>query len=519
MFERISDYVDYHAANIPDTEALVLGDLRLTYRDLQSRVDACAAALLAAGIVKGDRVATLNTPHPDFFVTFLAAASIGAIWIGLNPKYRLDEYRYVVGDAGPRLLFARSRIEERDFADDLQTLMREFDNLETLVILNNDPVPDNAVSLEEFSDLPSLENENLATARKQVSGSDTAMIVYTSGTTGKPKGAKIPHCGLARVAHVQAGYWDASPIRTLNFLPINHIGCVGDIACYTFVNGGTVVFMEKFDAAECLSLIEQEKITCWLSVPTAFQICLARPDFDQYDLSSIQLIVWGGASAPESLLRKLVEICPQLSTSYGQTESVGSLTFVRPCDDLELLSVSVGQPVPEYDVRIVDPDGKVVASGETGEIQAKGDFIMRGYWNNPEATAEAIKDGWLCTGDLAIEDANGHYRLVGRLKEMFISGGYNVFPLEIEQVLESHPAVAMAAVVSVPDELFAEVGHAWILREPGTTINEDELSSFCREQLANYKVPKTIFIRDELPMLPIGKLDRQALRERSAQQA
>jgi len=514
MFKRISDYVDYHASRIPDTEALVLGDLRLSYRDLQSRVDRCASAMLAAGIVKGDRVATLDTPHPDFFVTFLAAASIGAIWIGLNPKYRLVEYRYVVADARPCLLFTRSRIDERDFTDDLMTLMNEFDCLETLVILNNDPVPDNAISFDDFC-ARSLDMVALATVRGEVLGNDTAMIVYTSGTTGKPKGAMIPHCGLSRVAHVQLGYWDASPIRALNFLPINHIGCVGDITCYTFVGGGPVVFMEKFDAADCLALIESEKITCWLSVPTAFQLCLAHPDFDQYDLSSIQLIVWGGASAPESLLRKLVEICPQLSTSYGQTESVGSLAFVRPCDDVELLSVSVGQPVPEYDVRIVDLNGNVVRSGETGEIQAKGDFIMRGYWNNPGATADTIKDGWLCTGDLAIEDKNGHYRLVGRLKEMYISGGYNVFPLEIEQVLESHLAVAMAAVVSVPDELFSEVGHAWILREPGVTVTADELSVFCRELLANYKVPKTIFIRDELPMLPIGKLDRQALKKES----
>jgi len=517
MFERISDYVDYHAARIPDSDALVLGDLRLSYLELQSQVNRCAAALLAAGIDKGDRVATLNTPHPDFFVTFLAAASIGAIWIGLNPKYRLEEYRYVIGNAQPRLLFSRSRIEDRDFSDDLQVLLNEFDCLQTVVILNEDPVPENTIHLADFI-AQATTDDLLTTARKQVTGDDTAMIVYTSGTTGKPKGAMIPHCGLAQVAHVQLGYWNASPIRALNFLPINHIGCVGDIACYTFVGGGTIVFMEKFDAADCLSLIESEQITCWLSVPTAFQLCLAHPDFDQYDLSCVQLIVWGGASAPKSLLSKLLEICPRLSTSYGQTESVGSLTFIRPCNDLDLLSVSVGQPVPEYDVRITDSDGNLAAQGETGEVQVKGDFIMRGYWNNPEATVETIKDGWLCTGDLAIEDANGHYRLVGRLKEMFISGGYNVFPLEIEQLLESHPAVAMAAVVSIPDELFSEVGHAWILSEPGTTITEDELANFCRDHLANYKVPKSIFIRNELPMLPIGKLDRRTLKKRSAQQ-
>ena len=523
MFERISDYVDHHAARTPDCEALVLGDLRYTYLDLQSRVDRCAAALVAAGIVKGDRVATLNTPHPDFFVTFLAATSIGAIWIGLNPKYRLEEYRYVVGDARPRLLFARSRIDDRDFADDLQALMSEFDCLEILVILGDDPVPDSAVSIDDFTKpAPGadgvLAKGVLVAAREQVSGSDTAMIVYTSGTTGKPKGAMIPHRGLARVAHVQRGYWDPSPIRVLNFLPINHIGCVGDIACYAFVGGGSIVFMEKFDASGCLALIEQEKITFWASVPTAFQLCLAHPEFGQYDLSSVQLIIWGGAAAPRSLLRQLVTICPRLSTAYGQTESVGSVTFIRPCNDLDLLSASVGQTVPEYDVRIADAHGKTVAQGERGEIQVRGDFIMQGYWNNPEATAEALRDGWLHTGDLAVQGANGHFRLVGRLKEMFISGGYNVFPLEIEQILEQHPSVAMAAVVSVPDELFSEVGHAWILREPGTAATDEELATFCRDRLANYKIPKVFCIRDELPMLPIGKLDRQLLRQQSLQQ-
>ncbi len=514
MFERISDYVDYHAASTPDTEAVVLDGLRLTYRELQLQVDRCASAMVAAGIVKGDRVATLNTPHPDFFVIFLAAASIGAIWIGLNPKYRLDEYRYVMGDATPRLLFSRSCIDERDFTDDLQALINEFVCLESVVILNNEPVPENALGFEDFCSRP-MDMDALATAREQVDGNDTAMIVYTSGTTGKPKGAMIPHRGLARVAHVQLGYWNASPICALNFLPINHIGCVGDIACYTFVGGGTIVFMEKFEAADCLALIDREKITCWLSVPTAFQLCLAYPDFDDYDLSSVQLIVWGGASAPKSLLHKLSKICPRLSTSYGQTESVGSVTFVQPCKDVELLSASIGQPVPEYDVRIADNTGREVRQGKTGEVQVRGNFIMHGYWNNPEATAEAIKDGWLCTGDLATQDADGHFHLVGRLKEMFISGGYNVFPLEIEQILESHTAVAMAAVVSVPDELFSEVGHAWVQRELGSTLTADELSIFCREKLANYKVPKTIFIRDELPMLPIGKLDRRELKKRS----
>jgi fatty-acyl-CoA synthase len=516
MFERISDYVDYHANRQPDTEALVLGNLRYDYSELKSRVDRCALALLDAGIEKGDRVATLSTPHPDFFVTFLAAASIGAIWIGLNPKYSLDEYRYVIGNARPRLVISRSQIEDRNLADDIAVLADEFDCLEAVVFFEEKAFHDAQAYKDFIQKEPGPDDlGKLAAVRAQVKGSDPAMIVYTSGTTGKPKGALIPHQGLARVAHVQNRYWHCDPIRAVNFLPINHIGCVGDIACFTYVNGGTIVFMEHFDPAACLQVVQDEKITFWGAVPTAFQLCLALPDFNDYDLSCLQLVIWGGAKAPANLIRKLATICPRLSTSFGQTESVGSVTFVEPCSDIHLLSRSVGQPVPEYGFRLADEAGNPVPTGETGEIQVRGDFIMLGYWENPRATAEAIQDGWLKTGDLGVQGSDGHVKLVGRLKEMFISGGYNVFPLEVEQVLESHPAIAMAAVVSVPDELFSEVGHAWVLVETGQAIEADEIFEFCKERLANYKVPKHVFTEHELPMLPIGKLDRSALKDRS----
>lgn len=516
--KKVSDYIVHHAAQSPETEALKLGDLRYSYSELESLVDQCAYALLDAGIKKGDRIATLSTPHPEFIVTFLAASSIGAIWIGLNPKYQLKEYQYVIADAQPSLLFARTLIGERDFNSDLKPLMAENDCLKSLVILNGDPATANSVAFKEFigSRLPPEASKKLESARELVEPDDPAMIIYTSGTTGNPKGALIPHRGLVKVAHVQLQYWNPIPLRVLNFLPINHIGCVGDIACYTLVGGGSIVFMEQFDPKECMHLTQQEKITFWGAVPTVFQLCLSLPELEEYDLSSVQLIVWGGANAPADLIHKLKTICPKLSTSYGQTETVGSVTFIPPCDDLDVLTSTVGRPVPEYGFRIVDAEGRIVEQGEKGEIQVRGDFIMLGYWRNPESTAATIKDGWLHTGDLAIQDKDGYVRLVGRLKEMFISGGYNVFPLEIEQVLESHPAVAMAAVVSAPDELFSEVGHAWILHEPEATITDIEIRKFCKQHLANYKVPKRFFIRDQLPMLPIGKLDRRELKDRSA---
>jgi acyl-CoA synthetase (AMP-forming)/AMP-acid ligase II len=346
--------------------------------------------------------------------------------------------------------------------------------------------------------------------------SDPALLVYTSGTTGEPKGALLPHRGLCRGNRTQTEIWSAEPIRTLNFLPINHIGCVGDIGCYTLVGGGTIVFQEKFDPLESLKILERDRITVWIGVPAALQMTIEHPQFREFDLSAIQLIVWGGAAASTALIQSLLEICPRVTTSYGQTESTCSVTFIEPTDDMEHLSGSVGTPVPEYDFRIADEDGNSLPSGETGEVQVRGDFIMVGYWNRSDATRDAIDDdGWLHTGDLGLIRSDGSLQLVGRSKEMYISGGYNVYPREIENLIETIKGVVCAAVVGVPDKLFGEVGHAYVQIEVGTGIEEKSLSDFCRSGLANYKVPKRFFVESELPVLPIGKIDKMKLRKRS----
>jgi acyl-CoA synthetase (AMP-forming)/AMP-acid ligase II len=513
LLERISDYVRYYAAHRPDAEAWVVCDRRCTYAELDRQVDALARALLAAGIGRGDRVATLATPHPDYWTIFLATASIGAIWVGLNPRYRLEEYRYVAGDSEPSILLARTRIGERDYAADLATLQAEVPSIRRLVVLGGDPVPSGALSLADFvkagEPVPAAA---LAERRAVVGTDDPALIVYTSGSTGRPKGALLSHHGLARCCRNQLDYWRAEPVRVQNFLPINHIGCVGDISSWALVAGGCIVFLEKFDAADSLAQIQRERCTVWGGVPTTILMCLSLPDFERYDLSSVQLIVWSGAAAPADLIRRLAQICPRLSNSYGLTETVGSVTFAGPCEDVELLAESVGYPVRDYDFRLADSAGVPVSRGEPGEIQVRGRFIMRGYWRRPHETAEAIDaDGWLHTGDLAVERPDGSLRLVGRLKEMYKSGGYNVYPREIEQALESCPGVAMAAVVGVPDVTFGEVGVAFVLREPGVEVAVATLEAWCRERLANYKIPKRFVIADELPLLPIGKLDKQRL--------
>lgn len=518
----ISDYAAWWAAQRPDVEAVVLDGLRWTYAELSSRVDLTARALLAAGVGSGDRVATLATPHPDYFVTFLATCSIGAIWLGLNPRYTRAELDYVVGDAEPSVLFARSRIGERDYCGDIEALRGAHRGLRRVVTLGGDPVLPGAESFTSFLEgAASVSAAELALRRRATAPSDAALIVYTSGTTGQPKGAMIPHGGLIRCSLVQGSVWVVEPLRILNNLPINHIGCVGDISCFALVAGGTIVFMESFDPGAIPGAVARERITCWGQVPAMFAMTLqtgGRADgpVGGADLSSLQLIVWSGSAAPRDLIASLGKICPNLSSSYGLTESVGSLTYAAGTGDLDLLADTIGWPSPGYQFRIARPDGTEADIGEAGEIQTRGDHIMLGYWRRPEATREAIDpDGWLHTGDLAVRRPDGAITLVGRLKEMFKSGGYNVYPREVEIALEAHPAVRLAAVLGVPDPVYAEVGHAFVMVSAGASVTEAELRDHCKARLANYKVPKRFTIGTDLPLLPVGKIDKQALRERA----
>jgi fatty-acyl-CoA synthase len=362
----------------------------------------------------------------------------------------------------------------------------------------------------------SVTEEDLAGARALVEAGDAAMLVYTSGTTGRPKGAMLPHRGLVKCSEIQSRIWTADPLRILNNFPINHVGCVGDICCYVLVSGGTIIFMEQFEPKKILKTIEQERITAYGQIPAMFAMTLetgGRADGQtgsNADLSSVQLIIWSGAAASRELILRLREICPRMSSSYGLTESVGSVTYVRDTEDLEILADTIGWPHPAFEFRLATPEGVPVPVGEPGEIQVRGDFIMLGYWNRPEATREAIDEqGWLHTGDLAVERPDGAIKLIGRLKEMFKSGGYNVYPREIEIALESHPAVRLAAVISVPDPLYVEVGHAFVAADG---VTDDDLREHCRTRLANYKVPKRFTIASDLPLLPIGKIDKRALR-------
>lgn len=508
----ISDYPAHFAAIHPARDAVILGDERLSHAAFAARIDRCARALLACGIVKGDRIATLSTPRPVYLVVFLAAARIGAIWCGLNPRAKLDELSYVVGDAAPRLLLSITAFEERDFRSDLERLMAGHPCLERLILLDGGAL-DSTESFEAFLAMgDGVSDEDLESARRAVSPSDAALIVYTSGSTGRPKGALLSHGGIVHTARVQCAHWWADPFRIMNNMPINHIGGAVQISCHAIVAGGTNVMMERFAPSEMPATIERHQVTIMHQVATMYRILLDREEARRHDLSSLQALVWSGAPAPRDLIQALRRLTPRLYTSYGQTEIGGEVTFTADGASDEVLAETAGRPEPGYDVRIGDERGRPLLAGQAGEIQVRAKTVMLGYFNRLEETAAAFTpDGYLRTSDIAEEHPDGHYRIVGRLREMFKSGGYNVYPREVELAIEAHAGVAMAAVIGVPDALYGEVGHAYILREPGAEVTAAALDAHCRDRLANYKVPKRFAVRDALPMLPIGKIDKPAL--------
>lgn len=501
VLDRISDYATRWAERHPSREALVLDDERITYGALAEGVSRWARWLIDAGVARGDRVALLSDPRPDAITIFLATASIGAVFQGLSPRHRTPELAYKLENAQPAVLLN----------GDPETSASTIDTLaDSSTRIKRVGGPDLATLL---ADAGTVSDATLHDLQAQVKTLDPAALVYTAGSTGKPKGALLPHRGFTWPSHVQAEHWfEGESGAMLNNLPIDHVGSLGNISCTTLVSGGTIVFQERFDAVGVLSVIERERVNYWPAVPAMFLLSVRTGAWKNADLSSITKFIWSGGAAPISLIGELRRRCDRLSNSYGLTETVGEVTFSDPADDLETLASTIGRPEPRYEVRLVRDDGMECDQGEDGEIVVRGDFIMRGYLNAPEATAEAIdSEGWLHTGDIARRRADGCFTLVGRKKEMFKSGGYNVYPREIELELEGHTAVRLAAVVGIPDDTYGEVGHAFVLADPAE-VNREHLAAFLKERLASYKIPKEFTIAPDLPRTAVGKIDKIKLR-------
>jgi len=517
--EHTWQYIDHWAEQRADQEAFIFQDERLTWAMAQKKMDRTAKALLEAGVNPGDRVALLSMARNEFPLTYMAANKIGAVWLGLSPKLTLDELRYILSDSRPTVLIAITQYLDQDLTALIETLAAETPSLKKVMTIGG-----KIRGAEDFEITISHERPEQEEALKKraaaLSSDDEALLLYTSGSTGKPKGVLHTHRSIIRNIAVQIRkfYWAGDDSkRVLCHFPINHVAADTEIGFGAIMSGATIIFMDKFDPAATLRMIEQEKVTDLGQVPVMFLLEFKDPTFSPAKLSTIRRFLWAGASAPKIMLDVLAAITAptgaDLLTGYGSTETCGFITYTEKGDDLETLMKTAGKIADPFELKIVDENRRELPDGQVGEIAVRGPFLMKGYFNNPQATAAVLdKEGWYYTSDLARRDQRGYIHIAGRTSEMYKSGGENVYPREVEELLESHPAVLFSAVIGIPDELYQEVGWAFIMLKPGQSVEEEELKTLCKEKLANFKVPKRFFVRPLLPLLANGKINKVALK-------
>jgi long-chain acyl-CoA synthetase len=478
----------------PDRPAVRMDDLVLTYRQLHDGAARVTSLLLAAGIEPGDRVGLMLPNVPAFPIAFYGALGAGAVVVPMNPLLKGREVAYYLGDSGAKVIFAWNAAagEAAKGAADAGAQL---------------------ITVDEPDLSGPLAGVTPQTSWPDAADDDDAVILYTSGTTGTPKGAQLTHGGLARNASLTAQtLLNNSPDDVMmGCLPLFHVFGLTCGLNATVTAGGTLTLLPRFDPGKALEIIERDAVTIFEGVPTMYAAILHHPAADPSHAASLRLCVSGGAAMPVEILRGFEEKfgCIILE-GYGLSETSPVASFNHP--DKVRKPGSVGTPVEGVELRLVGNDGATVPPGEVGEIAIRGHNVMKGYWGRPEATAEAIPDGWFRTGDLARIDEEGYYFIVDRKKELIIRGGYNVYPREIEEVLHEHPAVAEAAVIGIPhDSLGEEVGAAVALK-PGAAATPEELRAFTKERVAAYKYPRHVWLVAELPKGPTGKILRREVR-------
>lgn len=495
------------ARSWPDAEAVVEGETRVSFAGLESMVAAAAAALRAAGVNKGDTVALWAPNSLRWIVLQLAAAAAGVVLVPLNTRFKGPEAAYVLNRSRASLLVTTCDFLGRDYRD----------------LLAGEHLPHlrEAVLLEEWEGFVARGGGSSGDCPGglPVAAEDWLDLMFTSGTTGKPKGVRSRHGVTVRSYRFYAENLGLrAGDRYLLANPLFHtFGSKAGVVA-SLLAGATVYPVPVFDPSAAAELIGRERITVFPGPPTVYHSLLALADEDKRGLRSLRLAVTGAAAVPVELLRRMREELgfEVVLTAYGLTETAGLVTMCRAGDPPEVVASTSGRPIPGVEVKTVRPDGSETAPGEAGEVLVRGYPVMDGYFEDPAATAEVLDgEGWLRTGDVGLLDASGGLRITDRIKDMFIVGGFNAYPAEIEATLVEAPGVAQAAVVGVPDERLGEVGRAFVVPRPGEEVDEAAVIAFARRRLANYKVPRSVVVVDSLPVNAGGKVMKHLLREGS----
>jgi fatty-acyl-CoA synthase len=527
----IPQVLDATAARLPRAEACVFVEsgVRWTWAQLREESDRLAAALLKLGFAKGDRLGIWAPNRPEWILAQYATARIGVVLVNINPAYRLAELEYALNKVGCKGVISAPAFKTSAYLQMLQTLAPELAHcapgrlsaaklpqLSCVIRMGGEKTP-GMFNLDEV--LAVADAESVAEARRIGAGlscHDAINIQFTSGTTGSPKGATLTHHNIVNNARDVArtmGYGEGDRLA----IPVPLYHCFGMVmsSLASAVTGGTMVLPgEGFDPLATLTAVHRERCTHLHGVPTMFIAQLDHPRFAEFDLGSLRGGIMAGSPCPIEVMKRVNAQMNmrEVTIAYGMTETA-PVSFQSGTDDpLERRVATVGRVMPHLEVKIVDADGRTVPVGEKGELCTKGYSVMLGYWDDEARTRDAVRDGWMHTGDLATIDAEGYCNIVGRVKDMLIRGGENVYPREVEEFLFRHPKVAQVQVFGVPDARYGEEIAAWVVLKPGEQCTEDEIKAFCKDQIAHYKVPRYVRFVPELPMTVTGKAQKFVMR-------
>jgi fatty-acyl-CoA synthase len=533
IYETIGGFFDRVAEKYPDSQALILRHqgVEWTYAELQRRVDQLAAGLLALGIVPGDRVGIWGPNSAEWVLTQLATAKLGAIMVCINPSYRLYELEYALNKVECKALITDESFKTSDYLGMLNTLAPELECCEPGALAST-KLPklkhvirmgsSSSAGMHNFDQVCELATDAdraaLVGLQTQLKPDDAINIQFTSGTTGNPKGATLSHCNILNNGYLTGEAMRLTPADKL-CIPVPLYHCFGMVlavlACVS--HGATMVFPgEAFDPQQTLQTVQDERCTALHGVPTMFITELDHPNFSSFDLSSLRTGIMAGAPCPIEVMKRVISEMHMrdILIAYGQTELSPINNITLPDDSLERRTETVGRAMPWVEIKVIDEAGHVVPVGEKGEICTRGYSVMQGYWNDPEKTAETIDAaGWLHSGDIATMDACGYVRIVGRIKDMIIRGGENVYPREVEEFLYQHPAISEVQVFGIPDKKMGEEVCAWVQLNEGAALSADDIKAFCKDQITHFKIPRHIRFVSEYPMTVTGKIQKFVMRD------
>lgn len=514
--ETIGDNLARTVAKFGDREALVdvLTGRRWTYTQFADAVDRLATGLVQSGVQVGDRVGIWAPSLPEWVLVQYATARIGAILVTINPAYRRDELQYVLNQSGIRTVIAARSFKKSDYEKMLHGVREDCPELHDVIIIGS-PAWDTVAETE-------IDQQRLDEIAARLTPNDDINIQYTSGTTGRPKGATLSHRNLLNNGFfVGEGINYTEADRVCIPVPFYHCFAMvlGNLAC-TSHGAAMIIPAPGFDPAATLHAVEAESCTSLYGVPTMFIAELERDDFTDYDTSSLRTGIMAGSPCPETVMRQVMTQMNmhELSICYGMTETSPISLQTNVSDPMEQRVSTVGRVGPHLQIRVADPaTGEALPRGEAGELQTFGYSVMKGYWNDPEKTAEAVDEqGWMRTGDLAVMDEAGYVTITGRIKDMIIRGGENIYPREVEELLYTHPDIIDAQIVGVPDEKFGEELMAWLrVREGAEAPTAESVYEFCYGKIAHYKIPRYVEVLEEFPMTVTGKVRKVELRDQA----